>query len=293
MSRTQLWASGGGVQSAAIAALIVSGEIEKPDLAIIVDTEREQSTTWTYMDEVISPALKTVGVTLYRVRKSDFATVDLYGGAAGETLLMPVFTNQSGDAGKLSGYCSTEWKRRVVERWATSQGATQVDTWLGISTDEMRRVQKQGRGKWRNRYPLIEKKKTGATASRWLSAWVATPPRSSCWNCPNHTAAEWRDIRSRPDEWQKVIQFDRDMRSRDPHTFLHHDCVPIDQADLDERNGVLFAHDCESGLLLCLIKRRLLNCFILRLPRGSAHRSSPARRGLDQPRPRALPRQAR
>jgi enterochelin esterase-like enzyme len=42
--RTQLWASGGGVQSAAIAALIVQGKL-RPDLAVIVDTEREQSTT--------------------------------------------------------------------------------------------------------------------------------------------------------------------------------------------------------------------------------------------------------
>lgn len=60
MKRAQLWASGGGVQSAAIAALIVTGKI-RPDLAIIVDTEREQSTTWRYMDEVISPALQSVG----------------------------------------------------------------------------------------------------------------------------------------------------------------------------------------------------------------------------------------
>jgi hypothetical protein len=68
MSRTQLWASGGGVQSAAIAALIVTGKVAKPDFAVIVDTEREQSTTWQYMDSVIAPALASVGVTLNRVR---------------------------------------------------------------------------------------------------------------------------------------------------------------------------------------------------------------------------------
>ncbi|RTR51879.1 hypothetical protein, partial [Pseudomonas aeruginosa] len=65
-ARTQLWSSGGGVQSAAIAALIVQGRIAPPDLAIIVDTEREQSTTWDYMDQVIQPALAGVGVTLHR-----------------------------------------------------------------------------------------------------------------------------------------------------------------------------------------------------------------------------------
>ncbi len=54
-ARTQLWSSGGGVQSAAIAALIVQGRIAPPDLAIIVDTEREQSTTWDYCSGLLIP----------------------------------------------------------------------------------------------------------------------------------------------------------------------------------------------------------------------------------------------
>jgi len=40
MERTQVWASGGGVQSTAIAALIVLGRLPKPDLAVIADTGR-------------------------------------------------------------------------------------------------------------------------------------------------------------------------------------------------------------------------------------------------------------
>lgn len=74
------------------------------------------------------------------------------------------------------------------------------------------------------------------------------PPRSSCYMCPNHTAQEWRDIRdNKPADWQAAIQFEREIRFRDPHAFLHHDCVPLDQADLDERNGILFSH-CDSGM---------------------------------------------
>jgi hypothetical protein len=248
MTRTQLWASGGGVQSAAIAALIVSGRIEKPDLAVIVDTEREQSTTWEYMDAVIAPALQSVGVTLHRVKKSDYATVDLYGGKDGETLLMPVFTDHSGEPGKLPGYCSTEWKRRVVQRWANDQGVKQCDMWLGISTDEMGRVTRTS-GKWMNRYPLIEQAMNRGDCMSFVGSmgWPL-PPRSSCWNCPNHTAQEWRDIRdNKPADWQLAIRFDREIRIRDPHAFLHHDCVPLDQADLDEKNGVLFSH-CDSGM---------------------------------------------
>ena len=60
-ARTQIWSSGGGTQSCAIAAMIVLGELEKPDLAIIVDTERECSTTWEYHDCYVAPALANVG----------------------------------------------------------------------------------------------------------------------------------------------------------------------------------------------------------------------------------------
>jgi hypothetical protein len=246
--RTQLWASGGGMQSAAIAALIVQGEL-RPDLACIIDTEREQSTTWEYMDSVIVPALASVGVTLHRVRKSEFEPKDLYGGKDNQTLLIPAFTTYSGDIGKMSTYCSSYWKREVVKRWANAQGVKAVDTWLGISVDEMQRVQNDKSAKWKTRYPLIERGMNRGDCIALVNrmGWPA-PPRSSCYMCPNHTAQEWRDIRdNKPQDWRMAIEFEREMRRRDEHAFLHHDCVPLDQADLDEKNGVLFSH-CDSGL---------------------------------------------
>lgn len=248
MERTQIWSSGGGTQSAAIAALIVTGKLPKPDFAVIVDTEREQSTTWEYMDNVITPALETVGVLLHRVKKSEYATVDLYGGADGETLLMPVFTDQSGEIGKLPTYCSTEWKTRVVRRWATAQGIVNADMWIGISVDEKHRM-KASSGKWGYRHPLIDLRMNRGNCEALIErmGWPKAP-RSSCWNCPNHTQEEWRDIKeNKPADWAQAIQFDREIRLRDPHAFLHSDCVPLEQADLSDANGVLFTH-CDSGL---------------------------------------------
>jgi hypothetical protein len=247
MSRIQLWASGGGVQSAAIAALIVQGKY-RPDVAVIVDTGREQSTTWKYMNEVIVPAIESVGVTLHRVPKDRYATVDLYGGADGDSLLIPVFTTQGGDVGKLPTFCSNEWKKRVVRRWATDQGFDGAIQWLGISADEMHRVQKDGK-KWCTRYPLIEQRMNRGNCEA-LIAHMGWPkaPRSSCWMCPNHTQEEWRDIRdNKPEDWKAAVEFDHEMREIDPHAFLHPDCVPLDQANLDDSNGVLFTH-CESGM---------------------------------------------
>jgi hypothetical protein len=147
---TQVWSCGGGVQSAAIGALIVSGRLPKPDLAVIADTERERSSTWAYFDSVLHPALLAVGVDIVRVRKSDLATVDLWGGEKDDTLLIPAFTQQE-SGGKFSGYCSNEWKKRVIDRWLRSQGIKCAVKWIGISLDEMRRV-RSGKDV---RYPLI------------------------------------------------------------------------------------------------------------------------------------------
>ena len=249
MKRTQIWASGGGVQSTAIAALIVLGRLQKPDLAVIADTGREQSTTWSYMEQVTVPALAKVGVNLQRVHAKDYATVDLYGGADGESLLIPAFTNQSGEMGKLPAFCSNEWKQRVVRRWATQQGTEAADMWLGISTDEMQRLTFPKSNKWRHIFPLVDQR-----LNRYESEQLAErmgwpkPPRSSCWMCPNHTQHEWRNIRdNKPDDWKEAVRFDRDIRKRDPNAFLHPDCIPLDQADLSDLNGVLFGHGCQSG----------------------------------------------
>lgn len=245
-TRTQVWASGGGVQSTAIAALIVQGKL-RPDLAIIVDTHREKSTTWKYLEEVTGPALAAVGTVLHRVSRSDFESRDLYGGKDGETLLIPAFTDQSGEIGKLSNWCSSYWKREVIKRWTNAQGAVAVDQWLGISTDEMERVQQQRRAKWATRYPLIEFRMNRGDCIALIARMGWPPaPRSSCWMCPNQTQEEWRGVRVSAD-WPKAVTFDHEIRRRDPHAFVHSDAVPLESADLDDANGVLFGHGCDSG----------------------------------------------
>lgn len=237
------------MQSTAIAALIVQGKLPKPDLAVISDTERELSTTWDYMDAWTAPALAKVGVTLHRVKKSKYATVDLYGGADGNSLLIPAFTTKNGDIGKLPGYCSNEWKLRVVQRWATREHGVKAATlWMGISTDEQRRASVPT-GKWEKRYPLIELNKSRASCLEIVKeiGWP-TPPRSSCWNCPNHQEGEWAwQQQVAPEDHRKAIQLDKYIRSRDPDVWLHPSAVPLENVEFDEKNEVMFG-SCQSGL---------------------------------------------
>jgi hypothetical protein len=255
MTRTQLWSSGGGTQSAGIAALIVMGEL-RPDLAVIADTGRESSATWAYHDKIIVPALASVGVTLHRVSRQEFEWRDLYGGKDNDTLLIPAFTTHSGEVGKLPSYCSSYWKRDIVKRWANAQGVGDVDRWLGYSLDEAWRARGTNAAvghisgkKWGVKFPLLERAMNRADCEALVRrmGWPA-PPRSSCWICPNHTQDEWREMRDfRPVDWRQAVAFDHQLRDRDPNVWLHSDCVPLDQADLSDANGVLFEHRCSSG----------------------------------------------
>lgn len=233
MSRLKnVWSCGGGVQSAAIAALIVSGGLPKPDVALMVDTGREKETTWRYVSSVIRPELARVGVPLEIVHKDEFATVDLYAGNG--DLLLPAYTEQ----GKLPTFCSNEWKSRVAERWLRSQGygPNTYRTWIGISCDELKRV-RADRGKC---YPLIDAEfKLYYQRHHCVSivermGWPPAP-RSSCWMCPNQRDEEWQDMTA--EDFERACALEEDLRQKDPGLYLHKSRVPLRMVTFGEGQG--------------------------------------------------------
>ena len=246
--RTEIWSSGGGVQSTAIAALICQGELN-PDLAVIVDTEREARTTWEYLDTWVLPALNKAGCILHRVTKSQYATVDLFGGKDKGDVLLPAFTDQSGRIGKLATYCSNEWKKRVMQRWAREQGVTQANTWIGFTIDELNRVTTPI-GKWQHRYPLIERRMTrGDCIALVESMGWPTPPRSSCWMCPNHTTSEWVDLKeNNPEDFKLAVQLEKEIRLIDESIYLSNSGVTLDKTDFTNPQDDLFTGRCTSGM---------------------------------------------
>lgn len=258
--RVQIWNSGGGMQSTAIAVLIVTGRLPVPDLAVISDTGRERTSTWEYLARWVMPALRDAGVVLHRISKDQFTSIDLYGGKDRSTLLIPAFTTQNGDVGKLRAFCSAEWKRDVIRRWARREHGVRLATnWIGYSVDEIGRAERASRakknsGKWQVSFPLIELGMTRADCVALVKrmGWP-TPPRSSCWMCPNMRVDEWRDVKSDPRDWQAVVQFDRELRSQDPSVWLTPQAVPIAQADFNDANEVMFGRErggCNSGLCM-------------------------------------------
>lgn len=241
---TKLWSCGGGTQSAALAALIIQGRIDKPDAAVMVDTEREKSQTWRYMGSIIQPALMAMGVKVIIVRKSEFATVDIY--ALNGDLLLPVFT---ADGGRLGGFCSNEWKRRVIMRWCRAQGFDEVQNWIGYSLDEQKRVKVASERWFQPRYPLIELRLRRGDCMRIVEemGWPA-PPRSACWMCPHMTNAEWRQMKAAdPADFERAIVLDELIREEDGNVYVHRSGTPLRTADLGADDAQQNLFGCDSG----------------------------------------------
>lgn len=238
--QTSVWSCGGGRQSVAIAGLICLGQINPPDYSVIVNTGREASATWRYAESVLIPELAKVGITLEIASKEKYATVDLWGGADGKALLLPAFTNITGKVGKMTNFCSGEWKRRVLERYMRDvHRAPKWVTWLGMSTDEMRRVRLRDdeSGNLRE-YPLIYGPRPMSTEEclAFITSELGWPeaPKSACWQCPNKTDQQWKYSRDfYPDEFKESCLLDRAIRLIDPHAYLHKSCVPLDEVDFD------------------------------------------------------------
>lgn len=251
LERIQVWSCGGGVQSAAIAAMLCIGHLDAPDIAVIVDTEREMSTTWEYFDAVLYPNCLERGIKIHRVNKSDYATVDLYSGADKSTLTIPAFTDHAGRIGKLPTYCSNEWKVRALQRFCIEKfpESKGFDQWLGISRDESHRMRFQ-QGKWQYKHPLID---DGRLMSRTDCIQIVRslgwpePPKSRCYMCPNQTQPEWEDMReNHPEDFLKAQDFESRIRVKDNSIYLHSSGKRLDQMITEEQLD--FGGTCMSGM---------------------------------------------
>ena len=148
--RLNVLSSGGGTQSNAIICLIHAGELPKPDIIIMSDTEREASNVFTYQQNYIQPLCDDMGIEYVFVKKSEFATYDLVGPS--NEPLPGYFSELNGRkkdgccSGKKPAFCSDKWKRDVIQRYLNKRYGEKeltkrgVDMWMGISIDEPRRV---------------------------------------------------------------------------------------------------------------------------------------------------------
>jgi hypothetical protein len=256
-SLVEVFSTGGGTQSCAISCLIIEGKLPRPDYVVIADTGREMPTTWQYLDAVVRPAFKEIGLEVHRISKEEYAAPwgrDIF--ATSGHLMIPAFTTQNGEISKLSAFCSSAWKAEVCDRWfAKTLGITRSQRrhWIGFSLDEPKRWGRMIDGKEFKsgliRLPLVHDIPTRRhEAIRIVEkhGWPK-PPRSRCFDCPNQSDFEWAEVQSDyPKNFQQAIERDETMRLRDTHAFLHQSAKPLRDVDLKQPDD-LFSAGCPSG----------------------------------------------
>jgi hypothetical protein len=247
MATKRVLGYGGGRQTVAYCVLIAQGKVPKPDHIVIADTGRENTSTWDYLEEVARPLLASVGLTV-EVAPRSLSKVDLY--AHNGDLLLPAYTA----TGKLTAFCSNEWKARVVTRYLRAQGVEEHISLIGFALDEKKRIKStEGR-----EFPLVDLMLTKADCIRIiLDAGLPLPPPSSCWMCPNKANEEWRYERDNyPADFERACVLDEEIRAEDIEAggsgvWLHHSRAPLREADLDAEDRRGPTRQC--GLGLCMV----------------------------------------
>lgn len=177
---------------------------------------------------------------------------------------------------------------RVVKKLCGGRGAWKratVEQWIGFSLDEMGRMKPAdacrcghnrtvtknritkrihsadgcarcactGFDPWQvNRWPLIEMRMRREDTIAWFAAnGHPTPPRSSCWFCPNSGQDRWQALKAtHPDLWERACLLDETIRNGGGFNargntafagrmYLHGSLEPLRTADLRTRAEVL------------------------------------------------------
>lgn len=278
---------GAGVQSTALYLLFHRGEIPtRLDAAIFADTGEEPAGVYRHLEWLKSLGGTEIIIRkkIDRHGVEHALGDDLVAGmnSTGQRFAgIPAFTRPKewdGDpreVGITRRQCSKEYKVEVIERAIRRDVLglkprqripkdVVVTQYIGISLDEAGRAErlrkrfKEDR-KWTSpAFPLIERGWTRRDCQKYLEGIVPhETPRSACTFCPYHSNHEWRWLRDNDAEgWQRAVEVDQGLRAHggamnrklDQDIYVHRQCVPLDEVNLDgDPNKLeLFSAECEG-----------------------------------------------
>ncbi|MYC80121.1 MAG: hypothetical protein F4W68_06470 [Cenarchaeum sp. SB0661_bin_35] len=260
---------GAGTQSTVLALMAEQGwgGLEKPDLAIFADTKWEPPQVYEHLDWLE----KQLSYKVLRVSAGDIRENVLNGVTpdGNKFLDMPVFLiNTDGTKSVAARQCTTHYKikpihrelRKVLELEPGKRAPMdkQVEMWIGISVDEVRRM-KPSRDEWiTNRFPLVDLGLTRAQLYSWFKERYPDRylPRSACIGCPYHTNMEWKWLKENdPKSFQDAVFIDKAIREV-PHIrgtlrgegYLHKERKSLDAVDFSQTESYedFMVGECEG-----------------------------------------------
>ncbi len=237
---------GAGVQSSTILLMACKGELPKPDAAVFADTGWETNATYQHLEWLKIEAGKH-GIPIIVVGLGNIREHNITGemrGKANHGLSLPFFTDANSH-GMLRRQCTYNFKIIPIKKQIRKMLGVKpryvapkdcVEQWIGISTDEARRIFANKRDRMSvMRFPLLEwKPMSRLDCMKWLhNNYNIIVPKSSCIGCPYHSQKEWRSLTK--DEFKDACFFDEAIRRKGGvrgDLYLHRSCVPLSDVDL-------------------------------------------------------------
>ena len=253
MEKLTIISLGAGVQSSVMALMAARGEITPmPDCAIFADTQSEPDHVYEWLDWLGTQ----LPFPIHRVTAGNLRQ-DMIDSSKNHTRCAspPLFVREGGSEGMLTRYCTTDYKiapihkkmRELIGLKPRQRAPKEVviESWIGISQDEIQRM-KMSRDKWiENRWPLIEQRMSRLHCLEWMrdNGYNELPKKSACTFCPYHDNATWRDMKANDvKSWNDAVTVDAAIRNglSNPREgnqyFLHRDRVPLTEVDLTDKH---------------------------------------------------------
>ena len=200
---------GGGVQSTAICLLIFENRLPKPDWIVFSDTGSERPETYETVKQIsLLAGLNDVPFAIVSAKDK------LHEGyQARESLPMVGIS-----------ICTHKYKIRPIRRFIRAELKTNgihnngvlgkkpwANVWLGISTDERKRVRESDRKYISNKFPLIEMNWSRNDCISYLKNFPELKvEKSGCFMCMYQTAAGWNDLkRKHPDLFDIALELEK------------------------------------------------------------------------------------
>lgn len=254
MITLDVFSFGGGIQSTAVMALMVRGDIQCSRLIFAnVGEDSENPATLEYIATTAMPYATTHGLNLETVGRPTSLLVHCL--ESNSTIAVP-FRMSNGAPGNRT--CTQRWKiepiaKRLRElRFTPSRPAVMG---LGISWDEAHRARHSSTHKHiQIAYPLLDLRLTRNDCRRLITeAGLPMPPRSSCWFCPYHRLAVWSEMkRSVPELFRRSVELEQAVNRKrkalgKDAVFLSSRAKPLTECVEDGQPGLFDDANCESG----------------------------------------------
>jgi hypothetical protein len=214
---------GGGVQSTALLVLAARQRIDHGTLLFAnVGSDSENPATLAYIRDVAMPYAARHGIVFQHLerRRRDGTAETLWERLhQPQTRSIPIPVRMANGApGRRS--CTADFKIRVIGRWLRENGATAANpavVGIGISLDEIHRANRRRSENYEIvEYPLLDLGLNRDDCIRVITeAGLPVPPKSSCFFCPFHTVAAWRDQRTNyPNLFVRSVELEHRLNER-------------------------------------------------------------------------------